>query len=159
MATICVTPRSSLLVITNSNTLSPNARAHGVSAPRDTGIIPHKPHPRARWSKPRQKAVISCAVDGFLCSYREFFEISSRDAQFHPSCVSLEPPLRNHHVDRADRPRLRDAWRPSGMQSERLACLHELCILRPTLDCGAEADTQQPRAASSGASKRGTATL
>ena len=58
--------------------------------------------------------------------------------------------------------------RPSGMQSERLACLHELGILRPTLGHGAEADTQQPRPASSGASKlgkwcsktaRGTATL
>ena len=58
--------------------------------------------------------------------------------------------------------------RPSGMQSERLACGHELGILRPTLGRGAEADTQQPRPASSGASKlgkwcsktaRGTATL
>ena len=60
------------------------------------------------------------------------------------------------------------AGRTSRMQSERLACLHELCILRPTLGRGAEADTQQPRPASSGASKlgkwcsktaRGTATL
>ena len=65
-------------------------------------------HTRAAFTmvKPRQKAVISCAVDELLCFYRDLFEISGRNTPLRktPPCRQRGP--RETHFFRRHRARV-----------------------------------------------------
>ena len=49
----------------------------------------HRELCRATMVKPRQKAVISSAIDELLCFYRELFEISGRNSRLQRHCRTI----------------------------------------------------------------------